>query len=547
MASPTTSTAWLTLMTTTWFTPSISTFPAANFTCPELFFGHQQHDADTGGGSEKFHIDSPTRQVADFIVTALGSVQTSISFACSYRVAAETGAVSSENTSRASTASPTHTTNTAPHPTATHELTHTKTNGGAIAGAAIGAALLGLMVGALIGYFCLSAKRRKRQDTVDPDNEGTAMTTFLPPASLPKERLSSKSSVRNEALLSSTGTTGGGSSSINNVLSGIGIHEGASDEEIKSELSALGYLLQEHVQNNYHLDPLDGSRNEVFKLNQALADPAFGLDNRTHALILKLSQDPQTRFPAIRHFLALTIFPALDLHHVRTHPGSVSLLPRQVTSFLESIPSSAAGMGKNSMTPQTATALNLWRRLSASLLLPILLDKEPSSNPISPSMSSPITTSTTSNILPPDEHDYNPNRHFNSSTTTTTVAAQVTSLRASLNKFLGIFVHSDRRAIFDQERNLEGVIQECVSFGYMLFAHGCEWRFVFAAPCLREQGGAEEEQEEEEEEEVGVGMQKGTMRLLALPGLEKLGDGKGEVYKVPKVVVEGETVAVEVP
>ncbi|MCV5084626.1 hypothetical protein OFB78_28860, partial [Escherichia coli] len=68
------------------------------------------------------------------------------------------------------------------------------------------------------------------------------------------------------------------------------------------------------------------------------------------------------------------------------------------------------------------------------------------------------------------------------------------------------------------------------------------------APCLREQGGAEEEQEEEEEEEeVGVGMQKGTMRLLALPGLEKLGDGKGEVYKVPKVVVEGETVVVEVP
>lgn len=178
-----------------------------------------------------------------------------------------------------------------------------------------------------------------------------------------------------------------------------------------------------------------------------------------------------------------------------------------------------------------ATALNLWRRLSAYLLLPILLDKP--SNPISPS--SPITTSN----IPPDEHDYDPNRRFNSSTTTT-VAAQVTSLRASLNKFLGIFVHSDRRAIFDQERNLEGVIQECVSFGYMLFAHGCEWQYVFDTP-----GGEQGGEAEEEEEEVG-NMQKGT-RLLALPGLEKLGDGKGEVHKVPKVVVEGETVAVEVP
>ncbi|KAJ4385869.1 hypothetical protein N0V85_008034, partial [Neurospora sp. IMI 360204] len=277
------------------------------------------------------------------------------------------------------------------------------------------------------------------------------MATFLPPAPCPspKERLSSRSSVRNEALLASAGAGG-----LNNVLSSIGILEGASDEEIKSELSALGYLLQEHVQNNYHLDQLDGSRNEDFRVNQALSDPAFDLDDGTHALILKLSKDPQTRFAAIRHFLALTIFSTLDLHHVRSHPGSVSLLPRQVISFLESIPS--AGMTKNSMTPQTATALNLWRRLSAYLLL----DKPTTANNHNTNTSSPLpedrrcssTTITSPNQTPIPTLILTP---------PSTITAQVTSLRASLNKFLGVFVHSDRRAIFDQGRNLEGVIQEC--------------------------------------------------------------------------------------
>lgn len=344
-----TSTAWLTLGTTTWFAPGVPTVPGASFTCPDIFFGNKQHDANINRGSGRFYIDSPTHTVRDFIATGPLTSQTQTQFECHYRIAAETEAASG-TTSQSSKASTTEATNTAAHSTPTHAVTHMKTNAGTIAGAAIGAALLDLLVGALIGYFCLGGKhrkRRKRRGPIDPHNEGTAMTTFLPSAVPPKERSSSRNSARNDALLSSTADGAG----INNVLSSIDIDEGASDEEIKSELSALGYLLQEYVQNNYHLGPLDGSRNEAFRISQALSDPAFGLDDRSHALILKLSKDPQTRFAAIRHFLALTIFSALDLHHVRSHPSSVSLLPRQVTSFLESIPS--AGLGKNGMTPQS--------------------------------------------------------------------------------------------------------------------------------------------------------------------------------------------------
>lgn len=85
---------------------------------------------------------------------------------------------------------------------------------------------------------------------------------------------------------------------------------------------------------------------------------------------------------------------------------------------------------------------------------------------------------------------------------------------------------------------MEGVIHECVSFGYVLFAHGCEWWFVFDKEMDGHGAGQEREDGEGEEE-----MQKRT-GLLVLPGLEKLGDGKREDYEVPKVVVEGETVVV---
>ncbi|KAK3955656.1 hypothetical protein QBC32DRAFT_22139 [Pseudoneurospora amorphoporcata] len=534
MASPT-AVNWLTMPFTTWFnTPTDAPPPytLAYFTCPDVAIAEPT----------AFKVDTTTVIALPYVY----SISTSTTYTCSYLIA-DVRAVSTTGTDTSTvpptTHSATHSTATPTRSAATHVVTHTKTNVGAIAGAAIGAAILGLIVGAVICYLCLGGKKRKRRDSLN--NEATAMTTFLPPAPPPKERLSSRESVRNDALLASAAAAAG----IEDVLSSMGIHKGASDEEIKSELSALGYLLQEHVQNNYHLDHLDGSRNEVFRISQALSDPAFGLDDRSHALILKLSQDPQTRFAAIRHFLALSIFSALDLHHIRSHPGSVSLLPRQVTSFLGSIPSAEIKMGKNNMTPQTATALSLWRRLSAYLLL-----EKPSSSPMCTSQTSPTSPispiNVTNNILPNAPED----RRCSSTTITSptnqnqgpistqsltppsAITAQVTALRASLNKFLGMFVHSDRRAIFDQERNLEGVIHECVSFGYVLFAHGCEWRFIFdAAPVEEEEHGEDEEGEAE--------MQKGT-RLLVLPGLEKLGDGKGKVYEVPEVVLEGESVVI---
>lgn len=351
MAAPTEppATAWLTVTVTTWLGGTHTLLPAADFTCPGA-------DIEAEGSTLLNLVQVAPYASAPFTYAA--PPRDSTIYSCGYLISDARAASPTSTSSTSPTATSSHTTGQSSHSTAsaTHsaatQVTHTKTNVGAIAGAAVGAAILGLIVGALICYLCLKGgKRRKRRDSLN--NEATAMTTFLPPAPPPKERLSSRESVRNDAALlpSAADVAASGGGGINNVLSSISIHEGANDEEIKSELSALGYLLQEHVQNNYHLDPLDGNRNNIFRVNQALSDPAFGLDDRSHALILKLSTDPQTRFAAIRHFLALTIFSALDLHHVRSHPGSVSLLPRQVTSFLESIPS--AGAGKNGMTPQS--------------------------------------------------------------------------------------------------------------------------------------------------------------------------------------------------
>ena len=86
------------------------------------------------------------------------------------------------------------------------------------------------------------------------------------------------------------------------------------------------------------------------------------------------------------------------------------------------------------------------------------------------------------------------------------------------------------------------MIHECVSFGYVLFAHGCEWRFVFDAGDGSGDGCGKGHGMD------GVGDGDGDeisgTRLLVLPGLEKLSDGKGEVYEVPRAVVEGESVVV---
>lgn len=68
--------------------------------------------------------------------------------------------------------------------------------------------------------------------------------------------------------------------------------------------------------------------------------------------------------------------------------------------------------------------------------------------------------------------------------------------------------------MFDQTKNLEGVVQECVVFGYAVFSHPCLWRFTYANQSDSEKTS-----------------------LVVLPGLEKLSGRDGVVFERAEVVV----------
>ncbi|KAK0671435.1 hypothetical protein QBC41DRAFT_192042, partial [Cercophora samala] len=242
--------------------------------------------------------------------------------------------------------------------------------------------------------------------------------------------------------------------------------DGTGDSEIISELQALGHLIKDHVENNYHVRSI---RHDAPAIKETLR--GFGLDERTQSQIATLSLDSRTRHVAIRWLLSRAIFFALDVHSA----GGLSLLPPSIVEFVKALPLSGKSQNMNS---PTARAFDAWRRLSVFLLH----EKNQERTPLSPP---------------------------------STITLQVETLQSALDRFLGCFVHEDKRARTDQIRNLEGVIRECVAFGYVLFSHPCNWRYVYT-----------------------VEPRSSSADIVVMPGLERLSSRKGEPYDTPQVVVK---------
>ncbi|KAK4230728.1 hypothetical protein QBC38DRAFT_332349, partial [Podospora fimiseda] len=236
--------------------------------------------------------------------------------------------------------------------------------------------------------------------------------------------------------------------------------DGTSDDEITSELTALGHLITDHVENNYHLQSI---HQDPAVIQDSLS--GLGLDDWTRSQVANLALNPGTRHIAIRSLLAHVIFSALDIRNIE----GPSLLPPEVTDFVKSLPP-----GKP-LEPGTsnAKALETWRRLSAFLLHEAGQERSPLPLPAS-------------------------------------ITPQIESLLNTLDRFLCYFVHDDNRAIFDQRRNLDGVIRECATLGYVIFSHPCEWRYSFQVESRNQ--------------------------IVVLPGLERLSKREGETYDSPRVI-----------
>lgn len=105
------------------------------------------------------------------------------------------------------------------------------------------------------------------------------------------------------------------------------------DKDISGELGALNQLIQNHVENHYHLQPAQAN---PAALAQALAN--LGLDDQSSSAgvdtLVALALDPRTRLAAIRHVVSFVVFSSVDFGA----RSRLSMLPPPVAAFLQSVP-----------------------------------------------------------------------------------------------------------------------------------------------------------------------------------------------------------------
>ncbi|KAH8657846.1 hypothetical protein BX600DRAFT_499896 [Xylariales sp. PMI_506] len=322
---------------------------------------------------------------------------------------------------------------------------------GGAAGIAIGCTIVGLAIGLFIAFLFLKNRRRRHNHhaAIDYQNHlaptgskaGAAVVASVEKAHPPS---------LDKFLLDST-----------------------SDHDLGSDLTSLGELIQTHVENNYHLNPVDF---DTASLTQALADLGFGqAGSSTPNAIGGWLANPRTRYRTMQYIISHVLFSTVDFNV----PSRLSLLPQPVASFLLSIP-------PPEKTPGSAiayhTALNNWRTLSAFLLHPQRSQR---------------------GHLDPSE---------------IALEAQLVSVLSALNKVLAPFVPMDHASNHHQQTHLRAVALECVQFGYQLLSQPSEWRFDYGEAVLAAQ-------------------QRDGQWLVTCPGLEKLGSKSGDRYPAPRSIV----------
>lgn len=259
------------------------------------------------------------------------------------------------------------------------------------------------------------------------------------------------------------------------------------DTEISGEMRNLSILIQQHVENNYHLKPVHQSSSTLAKALMNLGIPQIGQLSCNN--LAQLSVRPATRYFALQHVISKIAFESTSVFG----GTSVSLLPAFVTSFARAVPPVEKHRGSsegkivlysmrvafNTDYNATAfsTAMTKWRQLSAFLLHPHRSDRTP--------------------LVPSEDVG----------------TQQAQQLAVALNTFLESFIVAvDHESHYEQENHLREVIVECATFGYLLFSQPSEFRFQFDND--RKHDG-----------------------LVISPGLERVTDERGRRLPAPQRLV----------
>ncbi|KAF9880282.1 hypothetical protein CkaCkLH20_02236 [Colletotrichum karsti] len=287
---------------------------------------------------------------------------------------------------------------------------------GAIAGASVGCLIAGLAIGALIAFFFLRRKNNKNR-RYSPASSDTGHIAVGPE---PKAFSSSA------PVPVSHGSSGIQMSQF--------LLDATPDKEIASELQARGELIQQHVENNYHMRPVQASPQS---LAPSLSNLGIGeLSGLSTEEIAALCIDPKTRQAGLQHVISLAIFGSIDFNA----RGRYSMLPAPISSFLQSVPPVESRGGDKEAT---SLALSQWRSLSAFLLHPSRSQRMP---------------------LSPNESEVTP---------------KAQSLATALNTYLHHFVPADQGSQRQQLDHLQAVILECARLGYEVLSQPGDWRFTY--------------------------------------------------------------------
>ncbi|KAH9992388.1 hypothetical protein F4779DRAFT_609227 [Xylariaceae sp. FL0662B] len=278
-------------------------------------------------------------------------------------------------------------------------------NGGAIAGIAVACAVVGFSIGVGIAY-CLLRRWKRHEITPEYVSVGYAGKEKDLPARPIVDKLQ-----LDQFLL-----------------------DPKSDAEIGTELRSLGYLVQQHVENNYHLQLVHCSENDLVK-----ALTHLGLDRGIEipaAQLASMALDPNKRYSTLRHVIARVAFASVTFGE----EPPISLLPPLLSLFPSMIPPTENHRGNPGAV---LIGLTRWRQLSAFLLHPHRSDRTP--------------------LIPSEDVSTH----------------QAQKLALTLNTFLEPFVAGSRDERYEQENHLREVIVECATFGYVLLSQPSEYRLRF--------------------------------------------------------------------
>ncbi|KAF4919067.1 hypothetical protein CGCVW01_v008263 [Colletotrichum viniferum] len=294
-------------------------------------------------------------------------------------------------------------------PTSTNKSSSSGVSTGAIAGASVGCLLAGLIIGGLIAFLVLGRKKRK-SGRYSPQSSDTGHIIVGP---------------ESKALASSAPANHSDNIQINQFLL-----DATPDKELAGELQSLGELIQQHVENNYHPNPV---QIDTHALAPSLSNLGLGeLSKFSTEEIASLCIDPKTRQAGLQHVVSLTVFGSIDFKAKSRY----SMLPGPIASFLQSIPPVES-------RGATTLALSQWRSLSAFLL--------------HPNRSQRIH-------LSPNESEASP---------------KAQSLATALNACLRHFVPADQGSQRQQLDHLQAVILECTKLGYEIVSQPSDWHLTY--------------------------------------------------------------------